>query len=642
MKLSSYTLLLFLCASVSVSNVNGQCTCYPNSCSITATISYQNSAAQGDYSIFLASGHSQISNPFIIVEGLDFFNSFGCAQFLSSAGTMIQYLNSAGYDVVFLNFADNTDFIQRNAFLVVELINEINQNKVGNNKLVVAGLNTGAVVARYALSYMEHNQLDHETKCYISWDGPQAGLNIPIGLQIWINALNNDPFISLANFSSPVPQLNQPMLLQLLLCSAGATTSSPSGTPSPDQAHIDFLNDIRGLTSCYGYPEKCKKIGVSLGSISGATQLQTDNVHDAVSGMFFFSYSYIPPDNLPVNPQILGAVSGFVCSIADATTAAALPSGDHPATCMHNDFIFSFLYGPQCQPASLNAYDVGPGSYMSDLIDLSFYNVENYLEYGNFSEFFDQATFVPSISAFDINTNDFYFNFNEHLPIETVSPFDKCYSTNFNDAWYDFSGSANVIDLSQLAEDISSSDNYAECTSQDATVPPSDITSGNSDVWHVADNLIIGDYTVEPSAKAVLTAGSEILMEPGLDLKAGSNVVLSIIPCTQNICNPPSLTSLPPHKSMKTVSSLPLFQSDSFFIKIYPNPAGEKVFVVLPEILNNGAIVTLYNQEGVTVASSIITSSKLELNIANYPPGVYLVNYKDEQHYVTQKLSIVR
>jgi len=41
-------------------------------------------------------------------------------------------------------------------------------------------------LARYALAYLESNALPHEVRTFISFDSPQAGANIPLGIQYWL------------------------------------------------------------------------------------------------------------------------------------------------------------------------------------------------------------------------------------------------------------------------------------------------------------------------------------------------------------------------------------------------------------------------------------------------------------------------
>ena len=65
--------------------------------------------------------------------------------------------------------------------LLVELIKSINNSKVGNEKNIVIGPSMGGLISRYALNYMESQNIDHDTRLYISFDAPHTGANVPIG-----------------------------------------------------------------------------------------------------------------------------------------------------------------------------------------------------------------------------------------------------------------------------------------------------------------------------------------------------------------------------------------------------------------------------------------------------------------------------
>lgn len=154
--------------------------------SLTATRPYLGTTATGDYSIFSnsASSLSQIDKPIIIVEGFDNKNEYN--EYITNSIYSIpktNYLSSQlrdqGYDIIILNFTDHGDYIQRNAFLLEELINKVNITKQGSEKLIVMGHSSGAIIARYALAFMEQNNLSHNTKLYVSIDGANKGLNVP-------------------------------------------------------------------------------------------------------------------------------------------------------------------------------------------------------------------------------------------------------------------------------------------------------------------------------------------------------------------------------------------------------------------------------------------------------------------------------
>src|SRR4030095_5111747 len=104
------------------------------------------------------------------------------------------------YDIVILNFPTyinefgNTvdggaDYIERNAFVLIKLIKKLNQELKENDRseqLVIVGPSMGGIISRYALAYMEKNNMPHRTRLWISFDAPHNGANVPIGAQKYV------------------------------------------------------------------------------------------------------------------------------------------------------------------------------------------------------------------------------------------------------------------------------------------------------------------------------------------------------------------------------------------------------------------------------------------------------------------------
>ncbi|NJN77073.1 MAG: putative lipase [Saprospiraceae bacterium] len=166
-------ILLFLLGGIS--QINAQC-----SYNITASLLHQDSLASGDFRLYPrlnapACNINELDKPIIFVETFDFLNEQSAVQTYtllnqpvsgSNVGA-ISSLRLLGYDVIILNFDDATNYIQSNAFLLIELINQINNSKISNEELTIIGHGMGGVVARYALAYMEeHNMPRNRTLCF--------------------------------------------------------------------------------------------------------------------------------------------------------------------------------------------------------------------------------------------------------------------------------------------------------------------------------------------------------------------------------------------------------------------------------------------------------------------------------------------
>jgi hypothetical protein len=153
-----------------------------------------------------------LRKPLIVVENMDAYNlapqvqarPFGIGNFIDALNEpRNQYdFNSqlddvAGYDLVFINFNDGMDGIVRNAAVVQEAINRVNNNKVPDDRSgnitqqnVVLGMGTGGLNARYALANMAKNFSGSNTRLLITHDAPHRGQNIAVGLQYLVKFIN--------------------------------------------------------------------------------------------------------------------------------------------------------------------------------------------------------------------------------------------------------------------------------------------------------------------------------------------------------------------------------------------------------------------------------------------------------------------
>ncbi len=179
---------------------------------ITATIGYQGYEetqpyfGEGEYEIFLDNMDGVLDKPIIMIDGFDpgdgrdipalyaalDFGDDNLADILRAEGFDLVALNAPLYTTDGKDIDGGADYVQRNAMVLIELIEFINSEKVGDQDLVIIGPSMGGLIARYGLTYMEQNGIDHETRLYISFDSPHLGANIPISFQYLINYFAKD------------------------------------------------------------------------------------------------------------------------------------------------------------------------------------------------------------------------------------------------------------------------------------------------------------------------------------------------------------------------------------------------------------------------------------------------------------------
>lgn len=262
---------------------------------ITASIAYQGfneSEAyfgQGEYEIFLDNVDGVLDRPVIVLDGYDPGDGRDIGALyasLSYAGqNLADELRDLGFDIVVLNapnyvtngfeISGGGDFIQRNAMVLVALIQAINDQKVGEEELVVLGPSMGGLISRYALSYMEQQGLPHETRLFLSFDAPHRGANIPISLQYLINyfaIVGGDPIAQ----STVDVVLNSPAAKQMLIdhllghLLAGSDLEQdpnlllPSGAPNFRDEFQQELDDL-------GFPQEVRNVTMINGAVDGTT-----------------------------------------------------------------------------------------------------------------------------------------------------------------------------------------------------------------------------------------------------------------------------------------------------------------------------------------------------------------------------------
>ncbi|TRX39400.1 T9SS type A sorting domain-containing protein [Flavobacterium restrictum] len=95
-------------------------------------------------------------------------------------------INTKQYDIIYVDWNNGVDYIQKNAYVLQEVIKWVNEQKIISGSItpnVVWGQSMGGLIARYALKNMEDSGIPHQTNLYISHDAPQQGANIPMGYQ---------------------------------------------------------------------------------------------------------------------------------------------------------------------------------------------------------------------------------------------------------------------------------------------------------------------------------------------------------------------------------------------------------------------------------------------------------------------------
>lgn len=264
---------------------------------ITASIPFQGFGenapylGQGEYEIYLDNVDQVLDKPIFLIDGFDPGDTrnteliYSLLNYGDTNQNLGDIVRDEGFDIVVLNFpqyspADGVvidggaDFIQRNAMILVELINQINAQKVGTEKNVVIGPSMGGLISRYALRYMEQNDLEHDTRLYISFDSPHLGANVPIGFQHLFNYMANGPLgdVTLQEIVNSV--ISSPAAKQMLLDHYSGHLQSGSATEFDNAIQLptgapNFRTAFQNELNAMGFPTETRNVAISNGSATG-------------------------------------------------------------------------------------------------------------------------------------------------------------------------------------------------------------------------------------------------------------------------------------------------------------------------------------------------------------------------------------
>ncbi len=230
---------------------------------VTGAAAYAGAVNRGDAYVYLAPGHTRIVKPVVVVEGFDLANDQNWDELytLLNRQQLLERIRVRGFDVVVLNFADATDYLQRNAFVVASLLRQLRSEIEPGTPMTLVGASTGGVLSRYALAWMEASGIPHGVKTFISMDSPHAGANVPLGIQHWFHFFSD--LTSEAAYL--VDRLDRPAARQILLYHLRGTVGF---TPRADALRGQFLSEIDAL----GWPSIPRMVAITNGSGIGAGQ----------------------------------------------------------------------------------------------------------------------------------------------------------------------------------------------------------------------------------------------------------------------------------------------------------------------------------------------------------------------------------
>ena len=359
--------------------------------SVIATIPYDGGFGTGEAYVYLAEGHATITNPVVVIEGFDLDNTMNWDELyqLLNQENLIETLRAKGFDAVVLNFSDATDYVQRNSFAVVDLLEKVETYLDSYRDIALIGASMGGLCGRYALAYMETNGSGHSVRTFISFDGPQSGANIPLGVQYWL-----DFFSEMSDAAAVLlGQLDTPAARQMLVYHH---TIPPGMTGESDPLRAGMLADFAAVG---GYPAGVRNVAIANGSGSGADQ-------GFAPGDQIIDYEYT---------SFLVDITGNVWAVPDVSSHM-----------IFDGLIDIILTQPDEMAVTVSGtlpYDNAPGGRRNSMAQMD----STEAPYGDIVALHDHHCFIPTISALDLATTDLFFDIGGHPDLLSLTPFDAVY-----------------------------------------------------------------------------------------------------------------------------------------------------------------------------------------------------------------------
>lgn len=484
-----------------------------------------NEAGQGEYEIFMDTVDGILDKPIIVVDGFDpgdtrdipgIYNLLNYDDPINGPQNLADFVRGEGFDVIILNapqYVSNGtpidgggDYIERNAMVLVELIEIINNQKVGSEELVIIGPSMGGLISRYALNFMENNNIDHQTRLWLSFDSPHLGANVPLGFQHQFNFLAFGLNLGGIFGNQNVVEL-QPLVEDLLKSNAAKQllvdhfeSHLASGSnvnfdpallnPDPHPFRDIFVNNINGLTAS-GYPENTRNVTIINGSGIGNPYFALGNSGPTVSNGYTVinnSFNVAFLTNLNVLVRFTPAAG-----VTQQISAASIVSfGSTIVSSAASSQSFSFTDGVDAAPGglfNLSGLTEGAGGGTADDF-LAAIQI-------------DKFNFIPAVSALAMtvtnNEIDWFHNIDLGTPsgraVLDETPFVNWFLPDDNEPHVQLTEANVAFAIEEIIPSTLSEEDLAIELFKLTTNPISNHLVFNSNSTHINNNLQITDMT---------------------------------------------------------------------------------------------------------------------------------------------------
>ncbi len=247
-------------------------------------------SARGVATIFYADGNCptrRITKPIIFVDGFDPTNGQHAGElwenyinkgFVDGNQNTVRLgdsLRRSGYDIITFDQGDEgvnrggAGRMENNGLALARFLEVFyaQHSATMQQGFIVVGASMGGKVARYAITHMEHNNIPHHVKLFVSFDSPQLGAQIPLGIQQFADVITQ--FGGLRNTPKVRNAVHQSDAAKQLVVAHSSTESEFI------QAHVFKTTFDNNMTAIGNWPTQCRMIAIVDGNRNGVLKPST-------------------------------------------------------------------------------------------------------------------------------------------------------------------------------------------------------------------------------------------------------------------------------------------------------------------------------------------------------------------------------
>lgn len=456
--------------------------------SVTATVPYQGVFGTGEAYVYRSDANPVLTNPVIVVEGFDLDNTLNWDELyeLLNQQNLLEDLRAEGFDAVVLNFTEATDPLQRNAFVVAELIRQVDAMIPAMTTNVVVGASMGGLCARYALTYLEQQAIDHRTRTFVSFDAPHRGANIPLGVQHWLEFFSGQS----TDAAFLLGRLDTPAARQMLVYHH---KEPQTGTGEPDSLRADWEADLAGIGS---WPSAPRLTAIANGSGQSANQ-------GFAAGAQLISYEY---------RSFLVDIDGDVFAVPDGTPSTLILDGLIDIILLPKETLQIVVQGT-------DPYDNAPGGKRDTMFQMD----TTAAPYGDIVALQNDHCFVPTVSALDLNVADLFHDVSADPDPLAKTAFDVIHFPAVNEPHVEISPQAALWILDEVRTGVVD----APVVAAAAALPPLSLRPSAPNPFRAASEIRFRLGSAAPVTVDVLDVSGRLVrrLVDGRSLPAGEHSV---------------------------------------------------------------------------------------------------------------------